>query len=239
MADSSQYIEQPAPPALADRVACTWRFRQGESGEAVRILPDGHVDLIWDGRGLFVAGPDTAAAMAHVAPGLTLSGLRLAPGAGAVLFGLPLHELTDQRVAVSDLWGCRGESLEQAIGEATDPLAAMLAWCEGRAAVPDRRMRQLFLALAGSDGTRVAQLANALGYSERSLRRHCLDAFGYGPKTLDRILRLQRFLRLAPGHAGLTSAALAAGYADAPHLVRDSQRLAGLSPRELLAQHRR
>jgi len=237
MTDVSTYLEQPAPPALAGRVVCTWRFRQGLSVAPVRVLPDGHIDLIWDGRSLFVAGPDTAAAMAHLTPGLTLTGLRLAPGAGAGLLGLPLHELTDQRVAMSDLWGLRGASLERVIGEGQDPAAAMLAWCAGQAGEPDGRMRQLFRFLARGEGVRVTELAATLGYSERSLRRHCLDAFGYGPKTLDRILRLQRFLRLAPGHASLTSAALAAGYADAPHLVRDSQQLTGLSPGELVAHH--
>lgn len=239
MADAPHYLEHIPPASLASRAACTWRFRQGTAGEPVRVLPDGHVDLIWDGRHLFVAGPDTAAAMAPVAPGVTLTGLRLAPGAGAAVLDLPLHELTDQRVAVSDLWGRRGADLEQAIAEAQDPSAAMLAWCARAAGEPDRRMQRLFLALANGDVVRIAGLAAALGYSERSLRRHCLDAFGYGPKTLDRILRLQRLLRLASSHGSLTSAALAAGYADAPHLARDAQRLAGLRPRELVAQHRR
>ena len=37
----------------------------------------------------------------------------------------------------------------------------------------------------------------ALGVSERQLRRRFADAVGYGPKTLARVLRFQRFLALA------------------------------------------
>jgi AraC-like DNA-binding protein len=44
---------------------------------------------------------------------------------------------------------------------------------------------------------RVRDLAARLGLSERQLRRRCTDALGYGPKTLDRILRFQRFHTLA------------------------------------------
>jgi len=43
-------------------------------------------------------------------------------------------------------------------------------------------------------GTRVADLGTELGISERQLRRRFHDVVGYGPKTLDRALRLWRFL---------------------------------------------
>ena len=235
-----RYSEQPAPPDLADRVACMWQFRQGDAdGSPVRVLPDGHVDLIWDGRELFVAGPDTGAAMAAIQAGAVLTGVRLAPGTGAAWLGVPMHELTDRRVALSALWHRRAAMWEDRLGDTNDVLATFATLCHRHAVAPDRPMREVFHLLAGQHATRVTELATVLGYSERSLRRHCLDAFGYGPKTLDRILRLQRFLALAPRQPSLTSAALAAGYADAPHLVRDAQRLAGLSPRELVAQHGR
>src|SRR5262249_35541178 len=84
----------------------------------------------------------------------------------------------------------------------------------------------------------IASLRDRLGISERSLRRRCHAAFGYGPKTLERILRFQRFvalLRQSPG-AGLSATALAAGYADQAHLSREARTLSGFSPREILRQ---
>jgi AraC-like DNA-binding protein len=84
----------------------------------------------------------------------------------------------------------------------------------------------------------VAKLAATLGTSERQLHRRCLGAFGYGPKTLDRVLRFQRFLSMArsvpQGGGGLARLAADAGYADQAHLARECRRLGGLPPRRLL-----
>ena len=78
-------------------------------------------------------------------------------------------------------------------------------------------------------------LGRALAMSERTLRRRFDDAFGYGPKTLDRILRYQRFRKLASSAPRSSTAQLAveAGYADQAHLVRESRRLTGETPRKL------
>jgi hypothetical protein len=62
-------------------------------------------------------------------------------------------------------------------------------------------------------------------------------AFGYGAKTLDRVLRLQRFLALgrAEPDAGLARLAADAGYADQAHLGHDCRALADATPAQLLA----
>ena len=81
-------------------------------------------------------------------------------------------------------------------------------------------------------------LARQLALSERTLRRRFDEAFGYGPKTLDRILRFQRFLALARGarNPAAASLAAAAGYADQAHLTRECRRLAAATPGEILGQ---
>jgi AraC-like DNA-binding protein len=84
----------------------------------------------------------------------------------------------------------------------------------------------------------VASLSSSLYISERQLRRRTLAAVGLAPKTLQRMLRFQRFLALSyvAGHtrADLAALAAAAGYADQPHLSRESLRLAGMTPAALL-----
>lgn len=81
----------------------------------------------------------------------------------------------------------------------------------------------------GRPGSRVGAVSSSLGVSERQLLRRFRDAVGYGPKTLDRVLRFQRFLALGgPGPAGGSGEALAglaasAGYADQAHLTRESE----------------
>jgi AraC-like DNA-binding protein len=67
--------------------------------------------------------------------------------------------------------------------------------------------------------------------SERHLRRRCEVAVGYGPKTLDRVLRFQRFRRLREHRvASLAQLAFESGYADQAHLTREYRRLAGTTP---------
>ncbi|TGT34837.1 helix-turn-helix domain-containing protein, partial [Mesorhizobium sp. M8A.F.Ca.ET.165.01.1.1] len=70
---------------------------------------------------------------------------------------------------------------------------------------------------------------------ERTLRRRFDDTFGYGPKTLDRILRFHRFRRLQRQQSDASTALLAieAGYADQAHLIRESRRLTGVTPTAL------
>src|SRR4051794_26901208 len=84
----------------------------------------------------------------------------------------------------------------------------------------------------------VERVAEDVGLGERQLRRRFDDAVGYGPKTLQRVLRFQRFLALAGETAGapdLAQLAFAAGYADQAHLTRECRRLSGLTPSALLA----
>ena len=87
-----------------------------------------------------------------------------------------------------------------------------------------------------SDG--LSDLATSLGVTTRQLHRRCQASFGYGPATLRRILRFQRFLALhkrAP-HTSLASLAAEAGYCDQAHLSRDAKLLSGFSPSELLGR---
>jgi transcriptional regulator GlxA family with amidase domain len=83
-------------------------------------------------------------------------------------------------------------------------------------------------------GRTVAQVADAVGLGERQLRRRCLHAFGYGPKTLARVLRFTRALDLARGGTAFAEVAAVAGYADQAHLAREVRALAGTPLGELL-----
>jgi AraC-like DNA-binding protein len=91
----------------------------------------------------------------------------------------------------------------------------------------------------GMPGSRVGALSRALAISERQLLRRFDAAVGYGPKTLDRVLRFRRFLSLAPevasGDDGLARLGAELGYADQAHLSRECVRLSGLSPARLVA----
>lgn len=99
-------------------------------------------------------------------------------------------------------------------------------------------------ALLRAPVARTGDVAAAVGLSERQLRRRCHAAAGYGPKTLQRVHRFQRFVRrldATSDGAALDLAAIAAdaGYADQAHLTRECAALAGLSPSALAASRLR
>jgi AraC-like DNA-binding protein len=76
-------------------------------------------------------------------------------------------------------------------------------------------------------GVSVATTAERLGLSERQIRRRCQAGFGYGPKTLARILRFRRAVGLARAGAPFAEVAVVTGYADQAHLAREVRALSG------------
>lgn len=237
----SSYCETPPPAGLEGLLDCVWTRRAGVGAPPTRVVPDGCVDLMWmtDGTSrLVVAGPDTHAHVSDLGPGGTIAGVRFAPGRAAALFGVPLDALRDARPELGDLWrrDVVGPLTEAAAG-ADRPEAVLAAAVASRPAPPpDPAMRHVVRSLAaGSHPTPVRGLADELGMSERQLHRRCTAAFGYGPKTLHRVLRFQSALRMARAGHDLARVAHECGYADQPHLARDVADLAGVPLSALLA----
>ena len=91
------------------------------------------------------------------------------------------------------------------------------------------------LACAG-DVAQMRKVARALGISERSLHRDLTRWSGLAPKSLARILRMQRALAaIRARRMPLALTALQMGYADQAHMTRELKELAGLTPGEILA----
>ena len=232
---SGRYRQHAFAPGRS--LLCRWEYVQGTEASPALVLPDACVDLLWDGERLRIAGPDTRAQYARIAPGRRTSGLRFAPGAATRWLGVPLHVLADQRVDLRDLGIPRLATLADRMAERD---ADAMAWLADRIQTdtPPRSdaISAVHARLSRARPDTVAQLARDLGITERTLLRRCDEAFGYGPKLLARILRLQRFLRRRDHHANLLEAALDAGYYDAAQLAGDARRLTGLTPTRLIAQ---
>jgi AraC-like DNA-binding protein len=241
----SSYREFAPSRALHPLVVCRWvrEVPSSEAKDSTLVLPDGCVDLLWrDGR-LMVAGVDRAAWRSPVRAGEEIVGIRLRPGVAGAVFGMPASELLDARVPLEDLFGPHAGELAERLGSARDREAEYLL-LEGfvASAIADGAPDPLVLAATrrlGFPGTRVDELADALGISGRQLRRRFHQAVGYGPKTLDRILRFRRLVAQAQavsdGEVDLARLAADLGYADQAHMTRDSVRLAGIPPAQLAA----
>jgi AraC-like DNA-binding protein len=232
------YAEWQPPAALRGAVACLWAsvVPDGDRGDGL-VLPDGCSDLIWEqGTGGYVAGPDTGPVRPPAAAGAVIVGARFRPAAGGPALGLPLSELRDQRVPLADLLPAQARPLRGTLSPAA--AADALLDVTGRlvaASSADSAIARA-AALLRDPAARTEDIAGRVGLSERQLRRRTHAAAGYGPKTLQRILRFQRFVRTVDASAGpldLAAAAAMAGYADQSHLTRESVALSGLTPAAL------
>jgi AraC-like DNA-binding protein len=185
-----------------------------------------------------------------LAPGELIVGVRLRPGAARPLLGeTPATAVADAQPGLRELWGEAALRLSDSLDAARDPwrIASALAGALGDrmdAYEPDRVAVAVADALDRPRPPAIASLAWELGYSERHLRRRVRAATGYGPKTLEQILRFRRAMEAAaPVHVHTMESApdwgrIAAeqGYADQAHLSRQVRRWSGASPRSLAAQ---
>ncbi len=227
------YLEHRLRSAL---IACTWEQIATDAQEQ-RVVPDACVDLIWSGERLSIAGPDTAARVVRLAPGSRLVGARLRPGAAGPVLGLPASELRDVTPDAAEVLGARAtDAILEQLAAGTDPHALLSGALQlGAVREPDPLVRAAVDALA-RPRARVGPVAAELGVSARQLQRRVTDAIGYGPKMLQRVLRLWRLRVLAP--APLAELALDAGYADQAHMTAEVTSLAGISPVRFLKDSR-
>lgn len=242
------YRERPPSARLRGHFARTW-IHCAPPGlpQAAAIVPDGRIDLQWIDGVLRIAGPDREAKIESIPAGACIVGLRFQPGMAPLWLRTPATEMVNQRLPMEAFWGSGARDLADWISEAGTPegiarrLEAALAE-QAAAMVPCSDLPRSIFRLAGArrlaGGRDVRHMTDHLDLSERTLRRQCDAAFGYGPKTLARILRFQRFLRLArmPARGGLAFLAAEAGYADQAHLTREARRLTGLAPGAIMAQ---
>jgi AraC-like DNA-binding protein len=202
-----------------------------------RIMPDGCLDLIWDGDELFVAGPDTAARWHECTPGSAYVALRFHFGTGPALLRVPADEVRDRSIRIDELLPS-STARRLADKVADHPVQALTGWLMRRAAdhAVDPLGRRVH-AMA-SAATPVARMADHMGMSTRQLHRRCLPIYGYGPRRLARILRLSRALDAARAGVPLADVAALCGYADQAHLCRDALALGGDTPAALRGERR-
>jgi hypothetical protein len=165
------YTEWAAPAALRPAVVCLWGQTATQDRETL-ILPDACTDLIWEqGRGAYLAGPDTAGAHARMAPGTAIFGIRFPPGAGGPVLRVPLSELRDQRVDLADLVPAAARQLPGDLDPET--AAARLLDLAGALVTDSTADNDVAQAarLLRDPRVRVEDVAAEVGLSLRQLRR--------------------------------------------------------------------
>jgi AraC-like DNA-binding protein len=167
--------------------------------------------------------------------------LQLSPLGARALLGVPAGALAGLDLHAADLLGRLAADLPERLQAAAtwEERFRTLDAALGRRVDADRgppaEVRHAWHLLCASGGTaRVADVARAVGWSERHLAARFRVEIGLTPKVAARVIRFDRARRMVPRLPGAAVAA-ACGYADQAHLVREFVTFTGLGPRAWLA----
>ncbi len=225
----------------------------GRSALPQRIVPDGCAELIlnldqpleafqdgvWQAQPrLFFAGQITGPLLLRPAGAVRVMGIGFHPHGAARLFAHPMHELRGRFAPIEELSRPLFRDLARAL-DSPQPFAALetaLLAAAGRTPAPDLRVAEAVRRLDCRPATDLGQLASGLGLSLRQLERRFRAAVGLSPRLFGSIRRFHRVFRLldsaSPNWAG---AAVACGYYDQSHLIRDCRSFSESTPAVLLS----
>jgi AraC-like DNA-binding protein len=243
-ANGTLYRELPPAPDLAELVACVWIRVVSPRADAVpfTVVPDGCADIMTvDHRAPLFVGPDTMARTFALPSGVVITGLRLRPGALRAVAGCRAEDLVDTTVPLRDLAGsaARLDADLHAVDTLARRFALLEQWVRDRVRMRthDRSIVRACRGLALRGATDMDDVAAALGWSVRTMRREFIAACGYGPKMMHRILRVQQAVRRAhrarhPVRVSALAATL--GFADQAHMTREFRAILGFTPKQYL-----
>jgi AraC-like DNA-binding protein len=175
----------------------------------------------------------------HVTGQTELLAVKFRPGQLPRFFDLPANELTDTCVSIQHLWGIFGRELQERFLEAKnlqqlihlldDALINRLT----RKTDHDSRIFAALQTIFDCHGqVQIMQLASRLNLGRRQFERRFGAAVGLPPKRMCRIVRfLNVFSTLqATPRPDWADLAIASGYSDQAHLIRECNYFTGRSP---------
>jgi len=253
----------PGPP-LDAFVENLWALRDAPAHAREQILPSGTLELVINlredefriyepgggqppqrFRGAIVSGtyrrPFVIDTQAHA----SVIGVHFAPGGALPFLGVPPGHLADTHLLLETLWPVHQASELRERLCAARTTSRRFAILEGallaRLRRPFKRHRAVRAAVAhlGRPGVAVSAIAARVGLSHRRLIELFTAEVGVPPKLFGRLQRFQRALSVLRDVPAGRSAevALACGYCDQSHLIRDFKDFAGFSPADLV-RHR-
>jgi len=250
-------MEVQPQPELKPYIQCFWYF----SGKASQIsiinnhaLADGCADLVFtrcvfedavgNKKELFfsqVMGPRTKATFLDVPQNADMLGIRFRPGCtGAFLGGLPMNQITDKSMELSNVWGNECKELEKQLWAIVDNVARIEFLEQAiekkldRKLLPDSATKEALLSIRSFlNRTPIAAIAQSVGISDRHLERKVKQYVGMSPKKYARITRIRQLIPILhqPSPPKLADIAHFGGFADQGHFSREFKEVTGISPK--------
>ena len=253
----------PAPP-LRDFIERFWLCSDAPAHRTERIMPSGTFELVVNLRedeiriydpaqpdrvrrlsGAVVSGTYGSFFLIDTLQHAAMLGVHFRPGGAFPFLGLPAGEMADTHVDLATLWGqapaaelrgrlCAASTPEERFRRLETMLSRRLRhpWHHGAVSAALDAFGQ-----AGT-GVSVRGVAERIGLSHRRLIQVFAAEVGLTPKLYCRVQRFQQARQMvrkvaAPDWAGI---AVACGYFDQSHLIRDFREFSGLSPAAYLRQ---
>lgn len=257
-----QYLVRTLSPPLNQYIERMWYCSDVPAHTHERVLPSGDVDLVINlaedafsiddpaspgtmrtASGAIVRGPTTRSVVIDPRQRASVIGVHFRAGGALPFLGTSPSELVDANVPLHDLWGATGRDLREQLLGARSPserfrlLEAALLQRLRRGRPRHPAARAALQAFRAGNDVRVGDVATMVGLSHRGF----IDAFktdvGLTPKLF---VRLQRFHRAKERIAALreppswAAFAVACGYFDQSHLIREFTEFSGMSPTSYL-----
>lgn len=236
---------------LALHIDYLWHLRDLPGHAAERVLPCGTLELVINlahdtfsiqtrhGRqrrtGAMVSGAYQQFFTIDTRDHADVMGVHFRPGGAWPVLGIAPGALADQHCDLDQLWGADAGCLRERLIET--PAQQRLTVLERLLAARCAGDWQLHAACAHAlaalpRGERVADVAHAVGLSPRRLQTVFQEQVGTTPKLYARLCRFQRAFRGLESDAARhwPRLALAAGYCDQSHMIREFQAIAGWAP---------
>lgn len=253
-----RYCEIIPQAPLNRYVECFWTLEGASpSPQPERILPDGCIELILnfgaqfsqhcdDTRKLqpknFLVGQMTGPIMITPSGPVQLIGIRFQPGGTLPFIRVPLHEVTDQVVELGSLSSMLERDLlsvtsrSSVLSEKIRTVEEFLTSCLTNRKYDSWSMNIAARIIESRGLVAIEELATDAGISSRQMERRFLSDIGVGPKLLGRIIRFQQVFRaVEQSNNAWAEIAIACGYYDQAHLIRDFNQFAQQTPAVLFS----
>jgi AraC-like DNA-binding protein len=248
-----QYREIRPCAQLRRFVDSFWILDHDGAPDAQRVVPDGHAELIFnlgepfahlhEGRWhrqprAFFAGQIDGPLILRPNGRAQILGVRFTPHGAAAALAPPMHELAGRFTSIGDFSPALDRAFDRAL-DGREPVAAvestLLRTLDLRRADPIAAAAVQRLAESRGAAS-LANLAADLNLSNRQFERRFRAAVGLAPATFRSLQRFVQVFRVIGDEAPRwVETALACGYYDQAHLIRDFKRFTGETPAALLS----